>query len=72
MDRLEVKVEISKNLFSDEMKELTSLKERLKRKIEDMLGLHVKLSLVEPGSLERFTGKAKRVVIDRDDNGDTG
>lgn len=68
MDMLEVKVEISRNLFSDEMKELTTLKERLKRKIEDVLGLHVKLSLVEQGSLERFTGKAKRVIDLRKDN----
>lgn len=65
LDSLEVKIEVSEKLFSDEMKQLTATRDRLHRKVESALGVRVKLTLVEPGSLERFTGKAKRVIDNR-------
>jgi phenylacetate-CoA ligase len=66
LDNLEVKVEVSEALFSDEMKQLTEFRDRLKHQFESSLGLRLKLTLVEPGQLERFTGKAKRVLDQRE------
>ncbi len=65
LDRLEVKVEMSEALFTDEMKKLTEVKEALQHRLDSALGIRVKLTLVEPGSLERFIGKAKRVIDTR-------
>jgi phenylacetate-CoA ligase len=62
MDHLEIRVEVSENLFSDEMKKLNAFRDELKHKIDSALGVHSKLTLVEPGGLERFVGKARRVV----------
>ena len=65
LDVLEVKVEVSAELFSDEMKRLVVVRDELKASLEKELSVQIKLSLVEPGSLERFTGKAKRVIEKR-------
>jgi phenylacetate-CoA ligase len=61
LDNLEVKVEMSENLFTDQMRKLNAVRDELQHKIDSALGIHAKLTLVEPGSLERFVGKAKRV-----------
>jgi len=65
LDQLEVKVEMSEALFTDEMRKLTAVKEALQHRLDSALGIRCKLTLVEPGTLERFTGKAKRVVDTR-------
>jgi len=61
LDTLEVKVELSASSFADEIRELEELQERLESKIEDIIGLSVKVRLVEPKSIPRSEGKAKRV-----------
>ncbi len=61
LDNLEIKVEMSEALFTDQMRKLHAVKEELQHKLNAALGIHARLMLVEPGSLERFTGKAKRV-----------
>jgi len=65
LDNLEIKVEMSEQLFADEMRKLSAAKDELQHKINSALGIHAKLTLVEPGSLERFVGKAKRVLDQR-------
>ncbi len=65
MDQLEVQVEASEKLFSDQMKRMTQLRDELQERLKNALGLKVKLTLVEPGSMVRFQGKAKRVVDQR-------
>ncbi len=62
MDDLEVRVEVSPELFSDEIKGLERLRNVIGHKIKDLYGLSAKVSLVEPGSIERSVGKAKRVL----------
>ena len=62
MDDLEVRVEVSPELFSDEIKGLERLRNLIGHKIKDLYGLSAKVSLVEPGSIERSVGKAKRVL----------
>lgn len=66
MDEMEVQVEVSERTFSDEMSKLEALSERIRAEIESTLGLRVSVRLVEPKSLERSMGKAKRVIDRRD------
>lgn len=62
MDILEVWVEVSERIFSDEMKQLRQLEERIKSRLQSVLGLSVKLKLVEPRTIARSEGKAKRIM----------
>ena len=66
MDELEVQVEVSAETFSDEMSKLEALSARIGKEIEGALGLRVAVRLVEPRSLERSMGKARRVIDRRD------
>lgn len=66
MDELEVQVEVSEGMFSDEIGKLEALNARIRKEISGALGLSVAVRLVEPKSLERSMGKAKRVVDRRD------
>ena len=66
MDELEVQVEVSERVFSDEMMKLETLSERIRTEIEGTLGISVAVRLVEPKTLERSQGKAKRVIDRRD------
>lgn len=65
LDQLEVWVEVNAVSFADEVKELEALEERVKRSIENILGISVRVRLVEPKSIPRSEGKAKRVVDKR-------
>jgi len=65
LDVLEVKVEVSEKIFSDEIKQLQNLQRSIEKDIKDLYGINVKVKLAEPKSLERFEGKAKRVLDKR-------
>jgi phenylacetate-CoA ligase len=65
LDELEVWVEVEEAIFSDEIKKLEALSDKIRREIESVLGIMVKVKLVEPKSIERSMGKAKRVVDKR-------
>jgi phenylacetate-CoA ligase len=62
LDQMEVKVEVTPEVFSDEIRALESLQHQLESSIENILGLRVKVTLVEPRTLARSEGKAKRVT----------
>ncbi|MCS7180547.1 MAG: phenylacetate--CoA ligase [bacterium] len=62
LDKLEVRVEITEKTFSDEIKKLEELQKKVEREISGVLGLSVSVKLVEPKSIERSMGKAKRVI----------
>jgi phenylacetate-CoA ligase len=66
LDDLEVWVEVSEDVFSDEMKRMEALKKKVKDELESTLGIGVKVRLVEPKSIARTEGKAKRVVDKRE------
>lgn len=66
MDEMEVQVEVSEQMFSDEVSKLEGLTKRIQTALENVLGLRVGVRLVEPKSLERSMGKAKRVIDRRD------
>ncbi len=62
LDILEVQVEVSEEVFSDEVRKLEELGAQIRRELESSLGVGVKVRLVEPKSIERSEGKAKRVI----------
>jgi phenylacetate-CoA ligase len=64
-DRLEVRVELIDGSLLDSYAKLEQLREHIRRELLSVLGINVKVSLVEPKSLKRFEGKAKRVVDNR-------
>ncbi|MGI6553479.1 MAG: phenylacetate--CoA ligase family protein [Bacillota bacterium] len=65
LDILEVWVEVSAQVFSDEIRRLEELGRTIRSAIESTLGLSVNVKLVEPKSIERSEGKAKRVIDKR-------
>ncbi len=65
LDILEVQVEVSEEVFSDEVRKLEELGSHIKKELESSLGVGVKVRLVEPKSIERSEGKAKRVIDKR-------
>ena len=65
LDELEVHVENSPALFSDEVKHVEQVKKSIEKQIHDEIGLRVTVNLVEPESLPRSEGKAVRVVDKR-------
>ncbi len=65
LDSLEIQVEISENLFSDEVKRLEDLQHKISSDILSTLGISAKVKLVEPKTIERSEGKAKRVIDKR-------
>ncbi|MCX7982975.1 MAG: phenylacetate--CoA ligase [Syntrophales bacterium] len=67
LDTLEIQVEVSESFFdqADEVKVLQSLERRIQRDIKDYLGVTAKVKLVEPRTLQRSEGKARRVIDKR-------
>jgi phenylacetate-CoA ligase len=65
LDTLEVQVEVDETLFSDEIKVLQALSRRIEKEIKDMLGVTCRVKLVEPKTIQRSEGKAKRVIDNR-------
>jgi len=61
LDELEVQVETSKKMFSDEVKHVEEIKNNIENHIERAIGIRIKVTLVEPKSIQRSEGKAKRV-----------
>ncbi len=65
LDTLEIKVEVANEYFSDEVKTLEKLKTEIGTRIQNVLGISAKITLVEPYSIERSEGKAKRIIDNR-------
>lgn len=65
LDTLEVQVEVNEQTFSDEIKILQGLSNKIKKDIKDLLGVTCKVRLVEPKTITRSEGKAKRVIDNR-------
>lgn len=66
LDEVTVHVEMRPESFSDELRELQALRERIEREIYNMTSVRVRVELVKPQTLERFVGKAKRVLINKE------
>ncbi len=62
LDDMEVQVEVSEKLFSDEIRGLETLEAKIRDELHSVLGLRVRVKLVEPRTIQRSMGKAKRVI----------
>ncbi len=65
LDEMEVQVEVTAEFFSDTVGALEKLQARLSHAIENILGIRAHVRLVEPHTLQRSEGKAKRVIDKR-------
>ncbi len=65
LDELTVRVEVRPQDFSDTMRTMQGLRDRITRRIQSVTGIRANVELVEPQTLERFMGKAKRVIDHR-------
>lgn len=65
LDMMTIMVEVQEQFFSDEVRKLQELRLKITRKIESVLGISVNIKLVEPKTIERTAGKAKRVIDNR-------
>ncbi len=64
-DTAVLKVEVKEEYFCDEMAQLVRLQKKLEGELRSVIGLGFKVKLVEPKSIERSTGKVKRVIDNR-------
>ncbi len=65
MDVLTVMVEVDERYFSDEIRKLDELKNKVAAVLKQALGVSVRVKLVEPKTIQRSEGKAKRVIDNR-------
>lgn len=65
LDDIEIMVEVEQSFFSDETRRLEEVKDKIAKAIRDELGLNARIRLVEPKTIERSMGKAKRVIDKR-------
>ncbi len=61
-DTLDVNVEMSENMFADDVKSIEKVERLITEKLRAMLGIGAKVHLVNPKTIERSEGKAKRVI----------
>ena len=61
-DTFDVNVEMSEQLFADDVKSIEKIEKQITAELRSMLGIGAKVHLVNPKSIERSEGKAKRVV----------
>ena len=65
MDRMEVRIEVAEEIFSDVMADMVAFTGNVSDRLNGVLGLSVKVTLVEPGTVERTAGKARHVIDNR-------
>jgi phenylacetate-CoA ligase len=62
LDEITVKVEVIDDVFTGELSDLEKLRKKIQDELRKELNLRTNVELVEKGTLERFKGKAKRVI----------
>ncbi|MDR1532036.1 MAG: phenylacetate--CoA ligase [Clostridiales bacterium] len=65
LDAMTVEIEMSENIFSDHVKGIEATESNIRKKIESVLGISCGVRLVEPKTIARSEGKAKRVIDNR-------
>lgn len=66
MDEITVRVELSDNAFTGELKDLAAVKKHVENELKSVLNIRTNVDLVEKGTIPRTTGKAKRVIDHRE------
>ena len=64
-DTFDVNVEMSEMLFADDIRSIEAVEKRITSGLRDMLGISAKVHLVNPKTIARSEGKAKRVIDKR-------
>ena len=65
LDTLEVQVEMNESMFSDTVRNLEAVKKQIAGALQSTLNIVAKIRLLEPKSIQRSEGKAKRVIDKR-------
>ncbi len=65
LDVMQLQVEVEQEYFTDRISELQGLSKKLQHSLESALGIGVDVKLVEPKTIQRSEGKAKRVIDNR-------
>lgn len=65
LDTMEIRVELDEKSWSDSIRELEGIRRRIDQNIKSLLGISAIIKLVEPNSIERSEGKAKRIIDNR-------
>jgi phenylacetate-CoA ligase len=65
LDVMTVEVEVTEQVFSDKIADLMTLSKRVSKALKNVLNITAEVDLVEPGSIPRSMGKAKRVIDKR-------
>ena len=65
LDTMEVQVEMNPSLFSDTVKDIENAEKRIEAALQSTLNIHARVRLLEPNTLPRSEGKAKRVIDNR-------
>ncbi|HIH77926.1 MAG TPA: phenylacetate--CoA ligase, partial [Halobacteria archaeon] len=66
LDKMTVRVEVNAGAFSDKINDVIDLKNRIKDRLKHFLNISAEVELLEPGSLPRYEGKAKRIIDKRE------
>lgn len=66
LDQIEVAVEITRELFNDQVRKMENLQQTITNSIEHIIGLRVRVKLVAPQTIQRSEGKARRVIDRRE------
>ncbi len=66
LDDIEIWVEVSEAIFSDEVRGLKEMEERVRAEMNSVLGISARIKLVEPRTIARTEGKARRVIDRRE------
>lgn len=65
LDQITVEVEVTPEIFSDKVGAMERLQQKLSHSMENIIGIRAALRLVEPNTIERSMGKARRVIDER-------
>jgi phenylacetate-CoA ligase len=65
LDTLEIRIEVTENIFFDEMKMQKAFLDNIEKRIDSVLGVGAVVKLVEPNSIPRAEGKSSRVIDNR-------
>ena len=65
LDIMEIRVELNEKFRTDSVRELEAIRRRIDHNIKSILGIGAAIKLVEPHSIERSEGKAKRIIDNR-------
>ena len=64
-DTFDIQVEVKPEFYTDQVNELVRLRQRLSSRIQSVIGIQPNIKIVQPGTIERSTGKAKRAIDHR-------